>query len=183
MSFLDDALVRPVAQDSRRGFIGAFLGLLGGGITGLQGEAKRKRKTCKRGTKRCGKRCTNLRNDVANCGACGTVCPSDRVCTSGVCSCPEGQSLVQGDCIPTFGCTVQADACQFAQTNCPQRPDLQDAFCFVTPDGQPFCGDMTVCVDAIADCTPVSGKPRELLSCPRCPDEGDIGICVLPVTG
>lgn len=166
----------------RRMVLGGVLGLLGAGVAGGQSNArKRKKKKCKGGTTKCGKRCANLRTDAANCGACGTACPAGRVCTNGVCGCPAGQSLVQGVCIPTFGCTVQIDSCGAAQTNCPQRPDLEDAFCFVTPDGQPFCGDFTNCVNAVAECTPIDGEQRVLLSCPACPDVGNIGICALPV--
>lgn len=183
-ALLDRVLGRLTAQDSRRAVISSALGLLGASISGLQGEAKRKKKKkCRRGARRCGKKCFNLQSDNANCGACGAACSDGRVCANGVCGCPAGESLVQGVCIPRFGCTVQADACQVSQTNCPQRPDLQDAFCFVTPEGAPFCGDITACVNAIADCTPVAGKPRVLLSCPECPDVGNIGVCVLPVSG
>lgn len=178
----DRALVSLGPHTSRRIVIGGILGLLGARAADFQGEARRKkRKKCRKGTKKCGKRCFNLQTDAANCGACGAACPADRVCAQGACACPVGSSLVNGACIPTFGCTAQADACQFPQTNCPQRPDLLDAFCFVTPEGQPFCGDLTVCVQAIAGCTPVAGRPRVLLSCPNCPDQGDIGVCVLPV--
>ena len=104
------------------------------------------------------------------------------MCTGGVCGCPAGQSLVQGACIPTFGCTAEVDACSVPQTNCPQRPDLNEAFCFVTTDGQPFCGDVSSCVKTVAECVPFNGQERLLFSCPRCPDVGDIGICVLPVS-
>lgn len=176
------AVLGLASPTSRRIVIGGAFGLLSARAAERQGEARRKkRKKCRKGTQKCGKRCANLQTDAANCGACGAACPGGQVCTQGACGCAAGTSLVQGACIPTFGCTAQADACQFAQTNCPQRPDLLDAFCFVTPEGQPFCGDLTICVKAVAGCTPVSGKQRVLLSCPNCPDVGDIGVCVLPV--
>lgn len=178
--FFDRPLGCLASRDSRRALLSGAMGLLGASIPDLPSEAKKK-KRCKGGAKRCGRRCTNLKTDSANCGACGTRCGTGRVCVNGVCGCKVGQSLVQGVCIPTFGCTAQTDTCASKETNCPQRPDLQDAFCFVTAEGEPFCGDITDCVNAIADCTPVNGKQRVLLSCPLCPDQGDIGICTLPV--
>ena len=178
----DRALMQLAPPASRRSVIGSVLAALGVSVAGLQTEAKKKKKKCKGGKTRCRKQCVDLKTDGANCGACGTVCGSDRVCTGGVCGCPAGQALVQGACIPTFGCSVQANSCLVPQTNCPERPDLLDAFCFATPDGQPFCGDISTCVKAVADCVPFNGQERLLLSCPRCPDVGDIGVCVLPVT-
>ena len=41
---------------------------------------------------------TNLENDPANCGACGTACQIGGVCTNGVCGCPVGQTNCNGSC-------------------------------------------------------------------------------------
>jgi hypothetical protein len=179
----DRAIMHLALLASRRSVIGGGLGVLGVGITGLQTEARnKKKKKCKGGKTRCSKRCVNLKTDAANCGACGAACGNGRICTNSVCGCPAGQSLVQGACIPTFGCSAQTNSCLVPQTNCPERPELDDAFCFATPDGQPFCGDFSFCVKAVADCVLVNGQEPLLLSCPRCPDAGDIGICLLPVS-
>lgn len=179
----DNALLYLTSQNSRRTLLGGVLGLLAAGTTDSPSEAKkRKKKKCKGGTTKCGKKCVNLKTDSANCGACGTACPAGQVCANGVCGCPAGQSLVQGVCIPTFGCTAQTDSCGATQTNCPLKPDLNNAFCLVTPEGQTFCGDVVDCVATVAECTPVAGKPRLLLACTRCDDVTDIGVCALPVS-
>jgi hypothetical protein len=58
----------------------------------------------------CGGDCKNLRNDEANCGACGKSCPKGQPCEGGACKaapppppppppmCPGGQTMCGGDC-------------------------------------------------------------------------------------
>jgi subtilase family serine protease len=41
---------------------------------------------CVGGTTKCGTVCVDTKKDPANCGACGTVCPSGQVCTASVCT-------------------------------------------------------------------------------------------------
>jgi hypothetical protein len=48
----------------------------------------------------------DLLKDTSNCGACGTVCPSDAFCKLGSCACPKGMEpcgdkcVKEGDCPP-----------------------------------------------------------------------------------
>ncbi len=41
--------------------------------------------SCAAGSVLCAGRCIDVRSDVANCGACGNVCPSGQACANGVC--------------------------------------------------------------------------------------------------
>ena len=47
---------------------------------------------CKTGLTDCAGVCKNLLIDAANCGACAKKCPTNAVCTSGVCTCKTGRS-------------------------------------------------------------------------------------------
>ena len=49
---------------------------------------------CSQGTAFCdGSTCHDLLTEAANCGTCGSQCPSGSICQSGRCSCPSGMSL------------------------------------------------------------------------------------------
>lgn len=169
----------------RRGFLGLVAGLSGLALGRPAVEARRKkRKKCKKGTAKCGKKCFNLDADSANCGACGVVCSSGRSCTAGVCACPAGQSFVAGACIPRFGCTLDLDTCEVGKKSCPDLPEETDDFCFATAEGEPFCGTALECVSApdSSACPTIGGKARTLIPCKVCEDPGETGACVLPIT-
>lgn len=75
---------------------------------------------CPSGQAKCGQTCVDISSDVANCGACGRVCPASTdpckvaVCQAGVCgfsagnegaSCNDGNKCMQGDTCRGGVCT------------------------------------------------------------------------------
>jgi hypothetical protein len=121
-------------RGTRRGTLGALLGLLSISNDSLAAKKRKKRKRCRRATVRCGrrccrtaglrpdccptttgKRCTNKKTDPANCGACGNACDAGEVCVAGLCwrTCPEasgcfGAKLCDGGnlCVAVDGVAV-----------------------------------------------------------------------------
>ena len=75
----------------------------GGGAAGGDAVAPAKKKKCKNGTTKCGKKCRNLTSDPANCGACGHACGSGEGCVGGACAggCGAGQTRCGGSCVNT----------------------------------------------------------------------------------
>lgn len=54
---------------------------------------------CDIGLYPCGDACVNLKDDEANCGACGAQCLSDEVCLNGRCGCSQAGTRCEGVCI------------------------------------------------------------------------------------
>jgi hypothetical protein len=84
---------------------GALIGALGMGLTALltrsggdSSGAKRRKKKCKGGKKKCGKTCRDLQTDPLNCGSCGNRCDVGKECHDGTCSCPEEETECGGAC-------------------------------------------------------------------------------------
>ena len=88
-----------------------------------------KKKKCKSGTRRCGKRCVNTSNDPAHCGACDSACFASETCVSGEClvkcegsatdpancgacgnACALGETCVAGACVVQCGGAI----CRYA---------------------------------------------------------------------
>ena len=78
-----DRLARGLAETgTRRGALAALAGvaalpLLAGPESAL---AKKHKKKCKNGLKRCNKACVDSNTDSANCGKCGNVCSQTTTC-------------------------------------------------------------------------------------------------------
>lgn len=180
----DKAFDQVVSGLPRRGLLGMVASLSALALGRPSGEARRKkRKKCKKGTSKCGKKCFDLNTDSANCGSCGVVCSSGRSCNAGVCTCPAGQSFVAGACIPRFGCTLELDTCEVGKKACPGVSIDADGRCHVSAEGEPFCATALECGSApdSSACPTIGGKPRILIPCKVCTDPGDTGACVLPI--
>jgi hypothetical protein len=88
-----------------------------------------KGKSCPAGTTCCNGGCLNVQTDPNNCGACGKVCPADRVCVGGTCACPTGTTLCNGSCV----------------TNCTGGQVLNPATCRCEcPTGEELCNNTCV---------------------------------------
>jgi hypothetical protein len=48
--------------------------------------------------------CVNLSIDVNHCGKCKNACPITAYCLNGVCTCPPGQTVCLGECVPWNNC-------------------------------------------------------------------------------
>lgn len=73
-----------------------------------KGKKGKDKKRCPAGQTRCGKACTNVQADPANCGSCGNACGAGQICAAGACGAlpPAG---------PTF--TVSGRAIEDANGN------------------------------------------------------------------
>jgi hypothetical protein len=106
----------------------------------------------------CNGRCVDpqlFQADPTNCGACGTVCPTNQFCNKGICSiCPPGFK----QCGPTFGCCDETYiCCTNGNYCCPPGTT-----CALTFDGsltccpperlcgpaQQCCPELTICVQS-----------------------------------
>jgi hypothetical protein len=111
----------------------ALLGLTGGRSNPVVAKKNSKPKTCKKGKKKCGKKCIakskccggcggqtccdgkcrDLANDGANCGACGNVCSF--MCVAGECTvlqgCPSPQVWCDDICVDLEADPVNCGAC------------------------------------------------------------------------
>lgn len=168
----------------RRGVLGLAAGLGALLLGSSAGDAKKKRKKCKKGKKNCGKRCVDLQTDSVNCGACGNACPGGQTCSGGTCACPANQSFVAGACIPRFGCTLDLDTCEVGKKACPQFTNESDARCYVSAGGEPFCGTRLECgaFNPDATCPIGDGQPRIFIPCALCSAPGETGACVRQIT-
>jgi hypothetical protein len=98
-----DALIRSFAVSSQRRQllrrVAAALGVATAANLSARAPAlakKKKKKTCKKGRKRCGRKCVDIKNDAKNCGGCGNTClGTGTICSRGKClvaTCPAGAS-------------------------------------------------------------------------------------------
>ncbi|MFN8663415.1 MAG: hypothetical protein U0075_16110 [Thermomicrobiales bacterium] len=181
----DQILTEIASGAPRRTVLGGLAGLLAAGLgAGAEARRKKKKKKCKGGTTKCGKQCFNLQSDNLNCGACGNACSGGQSCSGGACTCPASQTFLAGACIPRFGCTLDLDTCTFGKKACPEFTNESDARCYVSSDGEPFCGTNFTC-DAVAPggtCPTVGSEARTFIPCSLCVGTGETGACVRPIS-
>lgn len=100
-------------------------------------EAKRKRR-CRHGKRRCGKKCRNVQSDAANCGACGNRCGSGEGCYEGLCLTAAGTcAAIITPCISSPFCNGSAGS---AVCNCYQSA-AGETRCAGIPATGARCGD------------------------------------------
>ena len=122
----------------------------GGGAAGGDAVAPAKKKKCKNGTTKCGKKCRDLTSDSANCGACGHACGSGEGCVGGACAggCGAGQTRCGGSCVNTQTDEANCGSCGHA---CDGGESCQGSQCQTTTcgAGQIRCGNG--CVATVGD--------------------------------
>ncbi|HEU5432320.1 MAG TPA: hypothetical protein VFU81_11700 [Thermomicrobiales bacterium] len=102
-----DAIVRKLRTEASRRRL--LAGLAGGALPAVVGPvaARTKKKKCKGGKKRCGRRCipkSACCND-ADCGGGGS-------CQNGACACPAGQKDCNGTCVAEASCCGGCGSCE-----------------------------------------------------------------------
>jgi hypothetical protein len=130
---LDDLAREIGSQVPRRSVLGALGGLAALlAAPKLGADAKKKKKKCKGGKKKCGKKCIAADQccTSADCGARGN-------CVGGACVCPTGQKPCNGGCIP------QASRCQNSECGASQTCTNGTCTC---PGNQTKCG--AACIES-----------------------------------
>ncbi len=85
----------------------------GGGFTVGAADAGRDA-GCPSGETACGTGCTNPSTDPMNCGACGTACAAEQICSGGQCVCPAGGTFCRGGCTSLLTDDQNCGACDRA---------------------------------------------------------------------
>jgi alpha-tubulin suppressor-like RCC1 family protein len=105
---------------------------------------------CGPGTaKQCNGVCIDVQNDAQNCGDCGTVCPSDKVCSHGQCAavCGGGTAHCGNFCVDLKADPLNCGGCN---TKCPSGQVCNKAACALTCQaGLTDCNGG--CVDTTSD--------------------------------
>ena len=115
---------------------------------------KKKKKKCKGGTLKCGKKlCVNASTDAQNCGACGRRCGTGQACVRGVCTttgpvaCPSGQIRCGGRCVDPGSDEAHCGGCDQA---CQGDLTCLNGTCGCADSGDTLC-DGNLCVDILTD--------------------------------
>jgi hypothetical protein len=149
----------------------ALVGVLSTGLAGLRTRLgvetaeskKKKRKKCKGGKRKCGKKCRDLQTDPLHCGSCGNGCDLGKDCVDGNCSCPEGEKACGASCIPPVECCDDADCeeggtCSDGTCVCSIETALCNGICADLATDGANCGacgnacDTNGCVNGFCTC-------------------------------
>jgi hypothetical protein len=130
---------------------------------------------CSTGLTICSGACVDLTKDPANCGKCGSTCPSGATCTltstgTPACTCPAGQVICGSKCADL---STDITNCGGCGTNCGISGTCVSGKC-VCSSGATLCG--TLCTDTTKDPLNCSGCGK------RCPSFGacTVGSCSCP---
>jgi len=69
--------------------------------------------SCRQGLTGCDNRCVDTLSDPGHCGACGVVCPPDKLCQAGTCvsSCSQPYNACSGACVILYQDDQHCGAC------------------------------------------------------------------------
>jgi hypothetical protein len=96
----------------------------------------------------------STQTDNSNCGGCGVVCTGGQTCINGTCTCPNGLTFCNSNCVDIStdpnncggcgnvcnGTCTSGQCCQIGYHHCPQGgccPDCMEC----DPTGLPYCND------------------------------------------
>jgi hypothetical protein len=156
-----DALVRALTEAvTRRAALGlTFSGALGLSLGLADTEAKKKRKKkCKGGKKKCGKKCIPK---TACCGGCS----DGQICQTGACVCPT-ECCADADCPSGSGEICEDGACV-----CPSGQE----------DSGGVCGTPPTCQGSSVGCSPPG--PSQTCCGGECLLMAGMGVCVSSANG
>ena len=99
----------------------------------------------------CGGACTNTKTEADNCGSCGNACGADRVCTDGMCVCPNSAEPNYCEGVGCVDTATDVNHCGTCGNGCTLAQVCQGGAC-VCPAGSPqdFCPDVG-CVNRQTD--------------------------------
>lgn len=96
----------------------------------------------------CGESCVDLQSDSRHCGACDRACGGPQsVCVDGECSCPVGQRLCDGACVPS-----DARNCGACGVTCSGATPYCDGLACVATAPPPSCAAGPVCSGGLSCC-------------------------------
>ena len=144
-SFRFDRIARATAHRFPRRALPGLAGSLAAGLGQIADAKAKKKKACHSGLKRCQNRCTDLATDAANCGTCGTACPTGASCTDGTCACGGDRVACGNSCVSLHDDPGNCGRCD---TTCPAEALCIDGRCSC-PSGQEACADE--CADLDSD--------------------------------
>ena len=104
----------------------------------------------------CNGNCVNTASDSANCGACGNVCPTGKICSHGVCGCPSGLKQCDGKCVDLSSDPLNCGACG---VTCPT------GLCCGGTCGGTICSDGGCCPKGQPCCKNPIGMPVGMYCC------------------
>jgi hypothetical protein len=154
-----DSWTRRAFGVAASGLVAIILGLPT--INEVDAKKRKKKKKCKGGKKRCGKKCIAK----SNCCTDGD-CSGGATCQDGTCRCPDGERECEGACIPD-------DVC------CPGEVCGENCSCRRTVEGTGFCvqgGILIACVQCNSSAECDDGDQCVPLDC-----SGSVSaVCMLP---
>ncbi|HEX5656086.1 MAG TPA: hypothetical protein VFX59_02780 [Polyangiales bacterium] len=83
---------------------------------------------CGIGLQKCGDTCVDINTDLANCGACGNLCPAQQFCNSGICDdrCDLPVTFCNGQCVDFRSDDANCGSCGFV---CASTAQCIDSLC------------------------------------------------------